>query len=152
MPTRLVRQLQHLIVTLTCLGAAHAQSVNTNASGSTARESRDNEPVTLSPFVVSTNQDTGYIAADTLNAGRLRTNLLMTPGTMEVFTRDLLDDLGVFNIDEASAWLTSSHPLETNGINGNSLNPASLAAHDSGSNVSLRGMATQPSTRNYFLS
>lgn len=110
------------------------------------------DAVVLSPFVVATQQDTGYIAADTLNAGRLRTNLLMTPGTMEVFTRDLLDDLGVFNIDEASAWLTSSHPLEANGINGNSLNPASLALHDSGSNVSLRGMATQPSTRNYFLS
>ena len=110
------------------------------------------EAVALSPFVVSTTQDTGYLAADTLNAGRLRTNLLMTPGTMEVFTRDLLDDLGVFNTDEASAWLTSSHPLETNGINGNSMNPASLGQHDPGSNVSLRGMATQPSTRNYFLS
>lgn len=106
----------------------------------------------MSPFVVETSQDTGYIAADTLNAGRLRTNLLMTPGTMEVFTRDLLDDLGIFNSDEAAAWLTSSHPLETNGINGNSMNPAALASHDSGSNVSLRGMATQPSTRNYFLS
>jgi len=106
----------------------------------------------MSPFVVETSHDTGYIAADTLNAGRLRTNLLMTPGTMEVFTRDLLDDLGIFNSDEAAAWLTSSHPLETNGINGNSMNPAALAAHDSGSNVSLRGMATQPSTRNYFLS
>ena len=121
-------------------------------SAPTARSVPLDEAVTLSPFLVSTEKDTGYIAADTLNAGRLRTNLLMTPGTMEVFTRDLLDDLGVFNIDEASAWLTSSHPLETNGINGNSMNPASLGQHDSGSNVSLRGMATQPSTRNYFLS
>ena len=122
------------------------------APASSTPPSASDETVTLSPFLVSTEKDTGYIAADTLNAGRLRTNLLMTPGTMEVFTRDLLDDLGVFNIDEASAWLTSSHPLETNGINGNSMNPASLGQHDSGSNVSLRGMATQPSTRNYFLS
>lgn len=110
------------------------------------------EVTTMSPFAVETTLDTGYVAADTLNAGRLRTNLLMTPGTMEVFTRDLLDDLGVFNIDEASAWLTSSHPLETNGINGASMNPSALDFSDSGSNVSLRGMATQPSTRNYFLS
>ncbi len=110
----------------------------------------DDEAISLSPFVVATDRDHGYIAADTINAGRLSTNLLMTPGTMEVFTRDLLDDLGVFNIDEASAWLTSSHPLETNGINGNSMNPASFAFHDSGSNVNLRGLATQPSTRNYF--
>lgn len=108
------------------------------------------DAISLSPFVVATDRDNGYIAADTINAGRLSTNLLMTPGTMEVFTRDLLDDLGVFNIDEASAWLTSSHPLETNGINGNSMNAASLAFHDTGSNVNLRGLATQPSTRNYF--
>lgn len=137
-----------LAIALVGAGLAHAQSVNAPAPA-TGGES---EAVKLSPFVVAMDQDTGYIAADTLNAGRLRTNLLMTPGTMEVFTRDLLDDLGVFNIDEASAWLTSSHPLETGGINGNSMNPAALAFHDSGSNVSLRGMATQPSTRNYFLS
>ena len=139
-----------ILLGLALAGFAHAQSAP--PSSSTAVSTREDETVALSPFVVSGDRDTGYIAADTLNAGRLRTNLLMTPGTMEVFTRDLLDDLGVFNIDEASAWLTSSHPLETNGINGNSINPAALAFHDSGSNVSLRGMATQPSTRNYFLS
>jgi outer membrane receptor protein involved in Fe transport len=55
-------------------------------------------------------------------------------------------------MDEAVGWLTSSHPIETGGINGNSMSPTSLALHDSGANVSLRGMATQPSTRNYFLS
>jgi len=134
------------------LAAAHAQSVTSDAANRAKKPGSEDETVTLSPFVVSTSQDTGYIAADTLNAGRLRTNLLTTPGDMEVFTRDLLDDLGVFNIDEASAWLTSSHPLETGGINGNSMNPGSLGLSDPGSNVSLRGMATQPSTRNYFLS
>ena len=152
MHTSLVRHFVRVALSLLIVSAAQAQSMNPNSSSSTSKERKDEDTVTLSPFVVSTDKDTGYIAADTLNAGRLRTNLLMTPGTMEVFTRDLLDDLGVFNIDEASAWLTSSHPLETNGINSNSMNPASLAFHDSGSNVSLRGMATQPSTRNYFLS
>ena len=134
------------------LNTVWAQSVTPVPDPTADKSATDEGTVRLSPFVVATDKDNGYIAADTLNAGRLRTNLLMTPGTMEVFTRDLLDDLGVFNIDEASAWLTSSHPLETNGINGNSMNPASLALHDPGSNVSLRGMATQPSTRNYFLS
>ncbi len=129
-----------------------AQGQNVTPANPASAGDKNEETVTLSPFIVATDQDTGYIAADTINAGRLRTNLLKTPGTMEVFTRDLLNDLGVFNIDEASAWLTSSHPLETGGINGNSMNPGSLALHDSGSNVSLRGMATQPSTRNYFLS
>jgi outer membrane receptor protein involved in Fe transport len=131
-------------------GPVRAQSLAAGPGSPSAPSRTSDETVSLSPFVVATDKDNGYIAADTINAGRLSTNLLMTPGTMEVFTRDLLDDLGIFNTDEASAWLTSSHPLETNGINGNSMNPASLALHDSGSNVSLRGLATQPSTRNYF--
>ena len=150
-----MRNLTSRLVACLAFAASHAAqpvSAQTVAAPAVASGAATDEAVALSPFVVSTEKDTGYIAADTLNAGRLRTNLLMTPGTMEVFTRDLIDDLGVFNIDEASAWLTSSHPLETNGINGNSMNPASLGQHDPGSNVSLRGMATQPSTRNYFLS
>jgi iron complex outermembrane receptor protein len=106
----------------------------------------------LSPFEVSSSRDTGYIAADTLSAGRLSTNLLMTPGDIDVFTRDLINDLGVFNIDEASGWLTNSRPLELGAIEGNSLNPGSLAQSDSATNVSLRGLGGQPSTRNYFVS
>ncbi|MES2693246.1 MAG: hypothetical protein V4773_07210 [Verrucomicrobiota bacterium] len=141
-----------LIFLCATLAQAQSQPPKTTPAPTSTTEKKEDDAVKMSPFVVVTDLDTGYIAADTLNAGRLRTNLLMTPGTMEVFTRDLLDDLGIFNSDEAAAWLTSSHPLETNGINGNSMNPAALASHDSGSNVSLRGMATQPSTRNYFLS
>lgn len=106
----------------------------------------------LSPFVVSTDKDTGYIAADTLNAGLLNTKLLMTPGGIDIFTRDFIDDIGATNIDEASGWLTSSRPLELAAVEGNSVNPGGLNYHDSGTNVSLRGMGANPSTRNYFTS
>src|ERR1041385_2133700 len=112
-PPPSVRPLLHFAIALIAVSAAFAQSTNPPSPGPPSKDRKDDDTVALSPFVVAMDQDTGYIAADTLNAGRLRTNLLMTPGTMEVFTRDLLDDLGVFNIDEASAWLTSSHPLET---------------------------------------
>ncbi len=108
--------------------------------------------VTLSPFEVKTDRDQGYVATDTLNAGRLSTNALMTPGNFEAMTRDLLNDLGVFNIDEASGWLTNARPLELGAIEGNSMNPASLGLNDSGVNVSLRGLGANPSTRNYFTS
>lgn len=123
----------------------------TSAAGSTPPK-LDDKPVELSPFIVSTEKDTGYIAADTLNAGRLSTNLLMTPGNIDVMTRDFINDLGVFNIDEASGWLTNSRPLETGAIEGNSMNPGSFAQQDSGTNVSLRGVGANPSTRNYFTS
>lgn len=110
------------------------------------------ETLTLSPFVVATEKDTGYIAADTLNAGRLRTNVLMTPGNIDVMTRDLLNDLAVFNTDEASAWLTNARPIELGATEGNSMNPGSLGLNDTGTNVSLRGLGANPSTRDYFTS
>ena len=136
------------------LAVATAQTAAPLPSSSTGRAdlSGDREVVTLSPFVISTDKDTGYIAADTVSAGRLSTNLLMTPGGIDVLTRDLLNDLGVFNIDEASAWLTSSRPLELGAIESNGMNPGSLSLSESGSNVQLRGFAAQPSTRNYFQS
>ena len=126
----------------------------TVAAGSRRVAAEDSDTLALSPFVVSTERDTGYIAGDTLSAGLLNTSLLMTPGNIEVMTRDLLNDLGVTNIDQASAWLTNSRPLELGATEGNSMNPGSLAQSDSGTNVSLRGIAgtTNPSTRNYFTS
>lgn len=127
-------------------------NAQTTTAGTGADESSDSSVTVLSPFVVSTSKDTGYIAADTLNAGRLSTNLLMTPGNIDVFTRDLINDLGAFNIDEASAWLTNARPLELGATEGNSMNPGSLAQQDSGTNVSLRGLGANPSTRNYFTS
>lgn len=127
-----------------------------SAAQSTAASPRDSasedEAVLLSPFIVSTSKDTGYIAADTINAGRLATNLLMTPGNIDVLTRDLINDLGVFNIDEASGWLTNSRPLELGAIETNSMNPGALAQQDGGTNVNLRGLGANPSTRNYFTS
>lgn len=58
------------------------------------------EPVELSPFVVTTQAETGYAATNTLDGSRLNTALRDTPGAISVFTKDLLDDLGATNLEE----------------------------------------------------
>ncbi len=141
-----------LFVTLSLNPAVAQVAPSGTAEARKAAALEEEEITRLSPFVVSTEKDTGYIAADTLNAGRLSTNLLMTPGNIDVFTRDFINDLAVFNIDEASAWLTSARPLELGATEGNSMNPNSLAQSDAAVNVSLRGLGANPSTRNYFTS
>lgn len=120
------------------------------AAAQLASTPNDASTIVLSPFEVSTDKDNGYMAADTLSSGRLSTNLLMTPSDTSVITRDLLNDLGVFNLEEATGWLTNSRPLELGAIEGNSVNPNSMDNSDSGNTGTLRGMSTQPSTRNYF--
>lgn len=52
------------------------------------------EAIELSPFVVSVNQDTGYVAQDTLSGTRTRTLLKDVAGAIGVFTADLISDLG----------------------------------------------------------
>src|SRR4051812_6533484 len=58
------------------------------------------EPIELSPFVVSTQADTGYAATNTLDGSRLNTALRDTPGAISVFTKDFLDDIGATNMEE----------------------------------------------------
>lgn len=105
------------------------------------------EPVGMLPFLVATEKDTGYAAADTISSGRLSTNLLMTPSATTVLTRDFLNDLGAATMVEASSWLTSGIEQPQGAVNGSSMN---VDPSDSGVNTQLRGQATQASTRNYF--
>lgn len=60
--------------------------------------STSDETVTLSPFHVSSSDDTGYRATNTLDGSRLNTALKDTPGAISIFTRDLLDDMGVTDV------------------------------------------------------
>ncbi len=112
-----------------------------------APEPEKSETVAMLPFLVATDKDTGYTAADTISSGRLSTNLLMTPSSTTALTRDFLNDLGAATLVEASSWLTSGIELPQGAVNGSSMN---VDPSDSGVNTQLRGQATQASTRNYF--
>src|SRR5688572_4339468 len=56
------------------------------------------EPVTMSPFQVRGEDDTGYRATNTLDGSRLNTPLRDTPGAISVFTKDFMDDLGATDL------------------------------------------------------
>ncbi|MCX6952611.1 MAG: hypothetical protein NTV51_10675, partial [Verrucomicrobia bacterium] len=105
------------------------------------------KPIVTAPFEVRGDQDNGYAAADTISAGRLNTNLLMTPSDTTALTRDFLNDIGAFSMVEASSWLTSAIEIDQGAQTGSSAN---VDPRDSGTNTQLRGQATQASTRNYF--
>jgi hypothetical protein len=62
------------------------------------------ETVVLSPFTVSTDKDTGFIAASSLAGGRLATDLRDTPVAYSVVTRDFIDALGLTTVSYAANW------------------------------------------------
>jgi outer membrane receptor protein involved in Fe transport len=61
-------------------------------------------PVELSPFVVQTDRDTGYLAANTLAGSRLNTALKDTPASLSVFTSEFMSDLGAFALGEVMRY------------------------------------------------
>src|SRR5512140_3026910 len=93
------------------------------------------ELVALAPFEVNAQKDTGYTAADTISAGRLSTNLLMTPSDTTALTREFLNDVGAFNMVEASSWLTNAIEIDQGAQSSTSGN---IDPRASGNNTTLR--------------
>ena len=70
------------------------------------------EAVVLSPFVVNSSQDQGYIATNTLSGSRVNTPLYTTPSVTSVFTRDFLDDIAANDLVEAYTFGLNVDALE----------------------------------------
>lgn len=126
---------------------AAAQTVPPDRLAPRDPATKDKTIVELAPFQVKADEDSGYTAADTLNAGRLSTNLLMTPSDTTALTREFINDIGAFSMVEASSWLTSAIEIDQGAQSGSSGN---IDPRDSGTNTQIRGQATAASTRNYF--
>ena len=62
----------------------------------------------LTPFSVTADADTGYIARDSLAGSRLNTALKDTPASLSVLTKEFLEDIGATTLEEAMAWSTNS--------------------------------------------
>lgn len=70
----------------------------------TSSGANDDTIITLSPFTVNTDRDTGYQAASSLAGGRIETALDRTPAAVSVLTREFLDDIAANNFTDAAIW------------------------------------------------
>lgn len=95
-------------VFLLLAAAASAQVVNPASSEKNASAKpgdSDKEPIIeLSPFVVSTNKDVGYVASSSLAGSRLDTPLRDTAASISVLTPEFLSDIAANNFEEALQW------------------------------------------------
>ena len=75
-----------------------------------AHAAATDEVVNLSPFVVSTEGDEGYRAANTLSGTRMNASLFHTPAAVSVLTKEFLDDIGAENVmDMLKFALSTEH-------------------------------------------
>ncbi len=72
-----------------------------------ATENKDGV-VTLNPFEVNTDRDTGYQAFSSLAGGRIDTALDRTPAAISILTREFLDDIAANNFVDAAVWSPNS--------------------------------------------
>jgi outer membrane receptor protein involved in Fe transport len=87
------------VAVLTFLAPALPAAEPAPAAGST---------VQLSPFVVSTEGDEGYRAANTLSGTRMNASLFHTPAAISVLTKDFLDDIAAENVADMLKFAMSS--------------------------------------------
>ncbi len=75
---------------------------------SSARSAVDqsNEVVELSPFEISESVDDKWNATSTLLGNRTGQELVKVPVTVDVLTRDFMNDIGVFNLEDAAAFVS----------------------------------------------
>lgn len=119
--------------------------------------SLEEESVTeLSPFVVTSESDSGYAATNTLAGTRLNTPIKDIGTAISVVTKEFMDDIGA---SDAGTLLTYTTGTEVGGLSGNFAgSPISDGRPDSteqrenpNGNQRVRGLARAELSRNYFL-
>src|SRR5258708_11976302 len=106
--------------------------------------SASSEPtVVLSPFSVTSEKDDGFVAANSLAGGRMKTDLKDTPLAYSVITKDFLDALNLFDLREALAWSVGVQNAVTNVTN------SQYFSGGDGSSALSPGLGTNGPQRNF---
>lgn len=100
------RRLSALAVASSALIAADV-SAQTAAPASPAPADAKEEIVTMSPFTVSTERDEGYRASNSIAGTRTNTPIRDIPINIQVFTKDLYDDLAMTNQTQLETYNAS---------------------------------------------
>ncbi len=78
-------------------------------------EATNEEVVILTPFEVTSESDTGYVATDTLAGTRIRTELKDIGSAVSVVTKDLMNDIGATDSGTLLQYTTNTEVAGTRG-------------------------------------
>ncbi|HTT57575.1 MAG TPA: TonB-dependent receptor plug domain-containing protein, partial [Opitutaceae bacterium] len=139
---------------------AHAQAAATpppNAGGAEA------EVVNLSPFVVSTDKDVGYLATNVISGSRVDTAIKDIPISINVITSEFIRDIAATDLRGSLAYtsgimLTTQNDLENTGGTygspygpGGVNNPQGLTVNINQVQLKIRGFVTNNMLRDGFI-
>jgi len=113
-----------------------------------AQEDNEDEVFDLSPFTITSEEDKGYAATNTLAGTRLRSDLKDLAGAVQVVTEEFLEDTSSTNIEDLFLYTTNTEVAGPDGNFGN----GQKDRRDSNGSARVRGLAEPDRTRNFFLS
>ena len=102
------------------------------------RVNANDEMVTLSPFIISTETDSGWSANDTLSATRTKQALKDVPVNIDAITADFMEDLGLFTVDDIANYVAGAYA------------PPTMENDNQSGAIAFRGLSGSTATRNYF--
>jgi hypothetical protein len=98
------------------LGAASSARLPAQTVAPTAATEDDKDVIMLSPFEVSSEKDTGYVATSSLAGSRLNTNMRDIAAAVQAITPEFMQDVGATNLQKLLLYTTNT---EVAGIEGN---------------------------------
>ncbi|MEX0321015.1 MAG: TonB-dependent receptor plug domain-containing protein [Puniceicoccaceae bacterium] len=116
----------------------------------------DGDVFELSPFVVDSSADSGYVASHTLAGGRIATQIRDIGTSVEVVTKDFLEDIGADNVEEFLQYTTGG---EVGGSQGNIVGysesqfggaDSTAARRNPSQTTRIRGIGQPDNVRNYY--
>jgi hypothetical protein len=123
-------------------------------------EKKTTEPsdaaVELSPFVVAEATNQGYYASQTLAGGRMRQDIKDLGSSIQVITKEFIDDLGITGVEELFQYTTST---EVGGILGNFTGATDASGGETSTGDArrnpdatsrVRGLSAPDRARNFF--
>src|SRR5690606_10955798 len=101
------------------------------------------DPIELSPFVIATDRDTGWVAGSTLVGNRTNTELANVPASIDAITAEFMEDMGAYTLEDAALWAANLDVV----------NEHETAAEEQRVNyrgMQLGGREVPQSSRNFF--
>lgn len=143
------RRRRHAGSSVLCAISVALASAAVAATAPSPPAASTDETVTLTPFVVTSDKDVGYLATSTLASSRLNTPLLDVAAQISVFTPEFLKDLALTNLEEVYLYSTNVESyLEytPGGDQGANYGTGGLLRN----NNRIRGLGQATNLRNFF--
>jgi len=139
-----------------------AATAQQTAAAAAPASPKDDEPVVLSPFKVTTDKDNGYGATNSISGSRVDTAIKDLPIPIQVITDQFINDIGATTLRESLAYVsaisvqtqndlenrggTYGSPYGPGGVN----NPEGVTANINGVQMKIRGFITNNVLRDGF--